>query len=212
MASDRDKSGRPVVVVTGMGVVTLARRRQGGQLGQAGGGTIRHPRDHALLDRGPQDEDRRHRRFRRCRAHDLAGARRPICRQGGRGSGGAIGDRRRGPFPRPIVPRGGAGRGRMAAAPGARQGLGRERGPSLQRSAAGGRDRQVRALSRSFPVRLRGRRPGAEIRHRRRADLAVDRLRVGRGARSSSASKRSAAARPTPRCASRPTARSTWKA
>ncbi len=43
MIASRDKFGRPIVVVTGMGVVDIARGRQDRQLGEAHGGRIRHP-------------------------------------------------------------------------------------------------------------------------------------------------------------------------
>ena len=75
----------------------------------------------------------------------------------------------------------------------------------LLRAAAGGR---FRGHSRALPDALGRRSSGRPLRHQGLADLAVDRLRIRAQAPSSWASRRSGAAKPTPRSASRPTARS----
>ncbi len=102
MASLRDKAGRPVVAVTGMGIVTSLGAGQGGQLDQARRRPIRHPHGHALLDRRPEDPDRRHRRLRAGRAVQRAGADRAARRTRGRRSDRAGGIGGRGDFPGPL--------------------------------------------------------------------------------------------------------------
>ena len=67
-----DHMGRPVVVVTGMGVVTSLGAGREDNWRKAHRGRVRYPRDHALFDRGFEDPHRRHRRLRSARSVFLA--------------------------------------------------------------------------------------------------------------------------------------------
>ena len=93
---------------------------------------------------------------------------------------GQAGAGRTGDFPGALVHRGAAGRARMAAAPGARRGLGTKRRRHLPGSSRRGRDRPLQALARSLPVRHRGRPDRRSLRHQGLADLAVDGVLLGR--------------------------------
>ena len=70
MAQDTDHLGRPIVVITGMGVHHLARAGPGGELGGADRRRFRHPPDLPLSDRRAAHDDRRHGGFHlRWRSH-----------------------------------------------------------------------------------------------------------------------------------------------
>ena len=212
MTATRDKFGRPIVVVTGMGVVTSLGAGKTDNWAKLCRRRIRHPHHHALSDRRPEDHDGRHGRFPAGRAVLVDRSRRSgsadiateeAIAQAGIGS--------KGDFPGPAVSGGGAGRSRMAAAPG----TGARRpaptpGSITTRccaSAAAASSPTITAASCSArwptisPTRSAPR--ARRFRCRRPARPAPP--------RSSSASKRSAAAKPMPRCASPPTARSIRK-
>ena len=207
MTAPRDKFGRPIVVVTGMGVITSLGA------GKTDNWT-KLPRANPAFGPSPafrsrsEDHDGRNRstssrssRFRRPVSPSASAelAAEEAIAQAGIGSQGR--------FSGPAVPRGRAGRGRMAAADGAWHARSASR-HQLRRPAARLRRRQVHALS--PPLSCSARSP--TIWPRRSAPRAR-RSRCRRPApparpRSSSASKRSGAARPMPRCASQPTVRS----
>ena len=159
----------------------LARRRQGRQLEAPHRRRVRHPRHHAIRHRRPEDQDRRHRRFRAVGA----AARRPTCRSVSPNSPSRRRSRNpgsgaRGHFPGPLFlavapieiewPQ----REALAKASGANEAVSYD---DLLRAAASGR---FRSYHRALPVRLGRRGAGGDLRHRRLADFAVDRLRVGR--------------------------------
>ena len=178
----RDKQGRPLVAVTGMGVVTSLGQRQGGHL--RGDDMPAAPGIHRITplpDRGTAHHHRRHDR--------LSSRSSPSCapmlseRLAMLAAEEAVGQSglRRGRLPRRALHRGAAGRDGMAAARGARRSLRRERRRrDLRRPPQGRRDGPLQGLAR--PVHLRhGRRPGRRpLRHQRLADLALDRLLVRR--------------------------------
>ena len=111
-------------------------------------------------------------------------------------------------LPRPAVPRGAAGRDRMAAAPGARAELGRERQHHLRRHPARLRHRAASRpiTSASCSARWPSTWPTSSAPRARRSRCRPPAPPAR--PRSSSASRRSGAAKPTRRCASAPTARS----
>src|SRR4030088_2348105 len=116
MASYRDKSGRPVVVVTGMGVVTslgAGKTENWVKLtaGEAGIRAIKRFSTEGLRTRIAGTVDL-------VPVDPLAGARRPSRRHGGGGSDRPVGRRQQGPLSRSAFSRGRPGRGRVAATPG----------------------------------------------------------------------------------------------
>ncbi len=159
----------------------LARAGAGGQLGGADRRPLGHSRHHPLPDRGAADDDRRHRRLRRrpsrsarrcspsvwrCSPPRRRSARRAPagpatsrarCSSRCRRSSSNGRSARRSPRPR----------ARTTASP---------TGDLLER----GRDRPLQALARSLPVRHRRRPHRRPLRHQGLADLAVDRLLLGR--------------------------------
>ena len=178
MATSRDKNGRPIVVVTGMGVVTSLGAGKADNWAKltAGQSGIRASR---VSHRGPQDHDRRHRRFRAGRAVLLDRARRAHGRDGRRGGDRRSRHRPQGRLSRPAVPRGRAGRDRMAASRDAGGGIRRQRRGRLRRllrASAGA------ASTPSTSAACSARSPSIcrSLRHQGLADLAVDRLRLGR--------------------------------
>ena len=207
--SMRDAKGRPLVAVTGMGDRHLARPGPGRQLGRRDGRALRHPRHHALPDRGPAHEDRRHDRFHCRRAVLRAGAVGALRHARGRGGDRPGGHRPSGDFPGRALHRRAARRVRVAAAPGARRSLRPERRRHLWRPP-------------HMPPRRAASRTGTTCSCSARSPTASPTASAPRARRSrcrppapparprsSSASRRSAAARPRRRSASAPTARST---
>ena len=67
MARMTDHLGRPVVAVTGIGVVTSLGVGKADNWAALTAGTLGHPPDHPLSDRPSQHADRRHGRFPRRR-------------------------------------------------------------------------------------------------------------------------------------------------
>ena len=210
MTATRDKFGRPIVVVTGMGVVTSLGAGKADNwtkltAGESGIRTItRFPIDGlkttmaGTVDFVPVEPFFLDRSFRKARRYRHRRSRR------------AVRHRQQGRFSRAAVSRGRAGRGRMAATD--RGGTrGRQDRHHHRRHAARQRRRPFHAISPSFPVRL-----GRRLISPRRSAPRVRRFRcrpLARPAqpRSSSASRPSGAAKPTPRFASPPTARSIRK-
>ena len=180
MTATRDKFGRPIVVVTGMGVVTslgAGKTDNWAKLtaGESGIRTItRFPTDGlkttmaGTVDFVPVEP---------FSSTDLSER---LGRNRHRGSRRAVRHRQQGRFSGTAVSRGRAGRSRMAAtawnsaAPSAKHGI------RLRRPAARQRRRQVHALSSPLPVRLGGGSSRRDLRHQGIADFAVDRLRVRR--------------------------------
>ncbi len=209
----RDKMGRPIVVVTGSGIVTSlgAGKADNWKRLTAGESGIR------AITRFPTDSLKT----------KIAGTvdfvpvepltRRPNCRSASpsspsrrRSPEAGIGAPR--PFPGSAVSRGGADRARMAAARGARRKLGRQRrGRAMTICCAPPRpagSADYHSASCSARSAKGWRRSSAPRARRFRSRPPAPRAR----ARSSSASRRSGAAKPTPRCALRPTARSIRRA
>ena len=211
MSSTRDSAGRPIVVVTGMGIVTSLGAGKADNWAKLTAGKSGIHADHPL----------RHRRTARprspapsisCRSSPTPPpalserlARRWSAEEAIAESG--IGAPRR--LPRPAVSRRAAGRDRMAAAHRGRQGLRRQRCTSAMTTccalrAAGQLQRATMRAScsaRSPTISPTHSAPRARrFRCRPPAPPAPP--------RSSSASRRSAAAKPMPRSASAPTARS----
>ena len=116
MSSGKDSADRPIVVVTGMGVVTSLGAGKADNWAKLTAGKSGIRAHHALRHRRAEDPHRRHRRFRADRAL--------LRRRAGRASRRDWRPRRRLPkpasaarrFPGTAVPRGRAGRDRMAAA------------------------------------------------------------------------------------------------
>ena len=95
MPSHLDSAGRPIVVVTGMGVVTSLGAGKTDNWTKLTAGTVRHPEHHPLRDRGPEDALRRHGRFRPGRAAVGARTVGAACRSRRRRSDGGIRHRQR---------------------------------------------------------------------------------------------------------------------
>ena len=180
MSAPRDKFGRPIVVVTGMGVVTSLGAGKTDNWAQADRGRIRHPHRDALSDRRAEIDDGRDGRFRQ---PSIPSPRRDLTeRLAEMATEEALAQaahRRQGRFSRTAVSGGGAGRGRMAAAARTRT-RDRQDRIRLRRHAARQRRRPVRALSSSLHVRLGGEPSGRNLRHQGLADLALDGLRLRR--------------------------------
>ncbi len=180
MAGTDHDQGRPVVVVTGMGVLTSLGAGQAGQLGRADGracrasagspasrSTVCAPRSPARSISSPSRNPAPRRRPRRWPGGD-------------RGGDQPIRDRPSGRFSRSAVP-GRAARGdRLAATPRARRRVGCERGGQLRRPDAGGEHGRFRPLARAVPVRLGRRASGRPVRHQGLAGRHLHRLRLGR--------------------------------
>ena len=179
MTAPRDTFGRPIVVVTGMGIVTSLGAGKADNwkkltAGESGIRTVtRFPID-GLKSTMAGTVD-----FVTVEPSSSTAPDRAARRHRHRGSARAVRHRPQGRFSGTAVPRGGAGRGRMAAADRSRT-RGRQAGLQRRRCAGDQRRRKIRAVSSSFHVRLGGRTSGREIRHQGIADFAVDRLRVGR--------------------------------
>src|SRR3981189_1999814 len=159
MASYRDKSGRPVVVVTGMGVVTslgAGKSENWDKLtaGESGiraikrfsteglrtriAGTVDFVPVAPLTSPAPRDGGGAPPAggpapLRPGPPPPPAGARQPARRYGGGGSDRSVRRRHQGPLPRSAFSRGRPGRGRVAATPGARESIGRQLGRHLHR-------------------------------------------------------------------------------
>ena len=208
MPSHHDSAGRPIVVVTGMGVVTSLGAGKAENWKKLTAGKSGIQEHHPLCHRWAEDPLRRHRRFRAGRAAVVAGAVGAAGRHGGGRGRRRIRHRQPRRFPGPAVHRGAADRDRMGAAPPGRGRLRRERqcqlyGPHPHRGG-----REIHAVPRALHVRLGRQSSGGQVRHQGLADLALDRLRVGRdrdpARRRGDPPRRSRA----PRSASAPTARS----
>ena len=178
--STKDNAGRPIVVVTGMGVVTSLGAGKTDNWRSSPPANPASARSPAFATDGLKTRIAGTVDFVPVEPLLAPALSRAPRRPGGRGSHRAIRHRQPRRFSRAAVPRGAADRDRMAAAP-------RSRAPppapttrstydDLLRAA----QRPVSRLSRALPVRL-GRRPsGRQIRHQGLADFAVDRLRLGR--------------------------------
>ena len=179
MPSNHDSAGRPIVVVTGMGVVTSLGAGKADNwkkltAGQSGIKAITRFATDGLKTRfagtvdfvpaeplsAPELSER---------LADLA-AEEAIAESG-------IG--RRGDFPGPLFIAVPPIEIEWHAAPRARGGLRRQRRRQLRRPDPRPRA-AIPALSRALHVRLGRRSSGRQVRHQGLADLAVDRLRVGR--------------------------------
>ena len=208
MASHHDSAGRPIVVVTGMGVVTSLGAGKADNWTKLTAGKSGINEHHPLCHRGlktriagtvdfvpaePLSAPELSERLAELAAEEAIA-------ESGIGS--------RGDFPGPLfiavppIEIEWEQRRQVAAASGANANVSYA---DLIRAAA---SRQVHAVSRALPVRL-GRRPsGRQVRHQGLADLAVDRLRLRRdrdpARRRGDPPRRNRA----PRCASAPTARS----
>ena len=201
--------GRPVVVVTGMGVVTSLGAGKADNWAKLTAGESGIRAITRFATEGLKTTHRRHRRFRAGRAVLLDHARRAARRHGRRGSDRA--GRRsaaRAIFPDRCFSRSRRSRsnGRSARRSPARAA---PTTPSpMTTSCAAPAPGRFHAIPRALPVRL-GRRPsGRPVRHQGLADLAVDRLRLGRHRDPARRRGDPPRRRPTPRSASAPTARS----
>ena len=179
MSAPRDKFGRPIVVVTGMGVVTSLGAGKTDNWAQADRGRIRHPDRDALSDRRPEDDDGRHGRFRHRRAVLVDRPDRAAGRDRDRGSARAGRHRRQGRFPGPLF---------LAVAPvevewPQRLELGRAVGKTefgyddMLRVSGGGRFAQYHHR---FMFGSVAEPSGRNIRHQGIADFAFDGLRLRR--------------------------------
>ena len=180
MTATRDKFGRPIVVVTGMGVVTSLGAGKADNwakltAGKSGIRTItRFPTDGLKTTMAGTVDFLPVEPF--CstelseRLADLA-AEEAMAQSG-------IGTQRR--FSGTVVSRRGAGRNRMAAAARVRREPPAKTDIRLRRSAARQRRRQIHPLPPALPVRLGRRLSRRQIRHQGLADFAFDRLRIGR--------------------------------
>ncbi len=167
MTAPRDKQGRPIVVVTGMGIVTslgIGKKDNWTKLtaGESGIKTVtRFPIDGLKST--------------------MAGAIDFVTVEPFSSTSLArtIRNRQQGQFSGPAVSGGRAGRDRMAAAAGSRSRR-RQKGIRLFRYSARQRWRQVRRISPSFHVRLGRRSSRRNLRNQGIADLIVHRLRLRR--------------------------------
>ena len=208
--SNHDSAGRPIVVVTGMGVVTSLGAGKSRELGEAHRRQVGHQEHHPLPDRRAEDAFRRHGRFRHGRAFVVAGIVRAAgrsCRRGSRraspASAAAAISRARCFIAVPPIEIEWEQRRQVAAASGANASVSYD-----DLYPHGGRG-QVHAVSRALHVRLGRRSSGRQVSApRARRFRSRPPARPARP-QSSSASRRSAAAKPTPRSASARTARST---
>ena len=180
MTSNHDSAGRPMVAVTGIGVITSlgAGKTENWKnltAGKSGIKNITRFATDGLRTRFAGTVD-----FVPGRAAVAAGAVGAAGRTGGRGSRRPIRDRQPRRLSGPAVPRRPAGRNRMGAAPRSRGRLRRQRQRQLRRPHPHRRDRQFKPIHERFHVRLGRRPPRRPVRHQGLADLAVDRLRLGR--------------------------------
>ncbi len=173
----RDKQGRPVVVVTGIGVVTSLGAGKDDNwkkltAGESGIHTISRFPTEGLKTTSPARSTSSGRAALRARSSRSGWPKsRPKKRSANPASARS--------FPGPAVHRGAAGRDRMAAAHRDRQDLRRQRHHQLRRLAARQPASDSR-ISRPLHVRLGGRQSRRQVRHPRLADLAVDGLRLRR--------------------------------
>ena len=179
MTATRDKFGRPIVVVTGMGVVTslgAGKTDNWAKLtaGESGIRTItRFPTDGlkttmaGTIDFVPVEP---------FSSTDLSERLADIATEEAIAQSGNRQQRR---FSRTAVSRGRAGRGRVAAAARTRTRF-RRKGIRLRRAAAGQRRRKIHAISPALPVRFGGRSSRRDLRHQGLADFAVDGVRLRR--------------------------------
>ena len=116
MASTHDSAGRPIVVVTGMGIVTSLGTGKDENWANLTAGKSGIREITPLRHRGPQDPDRRHRRFRARGAVLQPGSVRAAGRTGGRRGNRGVRHRPARRFSRAAVSRRAADRNRMAAA------------------------------------------------------------------------------------------------
>ena len=210
MSAPRDKFGRPIVVVTGMGVVTSLGAGKTDNWTQIDRGRIRHPDRDAVPDRWVEIDHGRDGRFRHGRPLLVDRPHRAAGRNGNRGSARTGRHRRKGRFSRAAVPCGGAGGGRVAAAARARARRRKDRSPTTATccaSAAAAGSHNTIAVSCSVRWRAIWPKHSAPRARRSRSRPPAPPARP----RSSLASRRSAAAKPTPRCAWGPTVRSIRK-
>ena len=205
--TDLDDRGRPVVVVTGTGVLTSLGTGRHDNWRELTAGALGHSAHLALPDRRPAHHHRRHSGLRAGRRAVGAGAVRAARRTGHRGGRRRSRHRHAGRLPRTDVPGPAAGGDGVAAAPRPRRGFRRERyGRVTTTCCAPRRPGSSRAstsgsCSARWPRTWRcGSAPRARrLQHRPPAPPAAP--------RSSSASRRSAAARPRRRWWSAPTPR-----
>ena len=179
-SAHRDKAGRPLIAVTGMGVVTSLAVGKADNWAKltAGKSGIRR------ISRFPLElAAYHHRRHRRRRlqglyaAGGIVGAHRAPRRRGG---SRAVRHWRQGPLSRSAVPRFAAARNRVALPhPDGRRGRARQR-CRLSRSHAGGARAAIQADLRDAKIRHHRRAPRRSFRHRGIADLADHRLRLRR--------------------------------
>ncbi len=201
MSAPRDKFGRPIVVVTGMGVVTSLGAGKAGQLAQTDRGRVRHPHRDPLSDRWSENDHGGHGRFRHRRSVFLDRPGRTACRncrpkkRSSRPPSAARRIFQDRCFLRSPRSRSSGRSGSRSDAP-----IGKTEF-DYERYAACQRRRAVRSISSPLHVRLRGRatspKPSAPRDRRSRSQPPA----LPAQPRSSSASRRSAAAKPTPRCA-----------
>ena len=180
MPSAKDKRGRPIVVVTGLGVVTSLGAGKTDNWAKLTAGESGIRAITRFPDRRPEDAHRRHHRLSagrsRCHRRPVRASRRARRRGGDR----PIRHRRRTAiFPGRCSWRcrrsRSNGRSGIEIAASIRRQRQRSSYDDLLRACAA-----VSRLSRALPVRLGRRSSRRQIRHQGLADFAVDRLRLGR--------------------------------
>ena len=179
MSAARDKFGRPIVVVTGMGVVTsLGAGKEDNwrklTAGESGIRTVTRFPVEGLKSTMAGTVD-----FVSVDPVTSTGLTERLAEMATERSARAGSDRRQGRFPRAAVSGGRAGRGRMAAAARARARDRKDR-VRLWRHTARQRRRPVHVLPSPFHVRLGGEPSGRYFWHQGLADLALNGVRLRR--------------------------------
>ena len=194
--ADMDSRGRPVVVVTGTGVVTSLGRGKRGQLARTDCRALGNTAHLAISDRRPAHEHRRHGGLRTGRRTVCAGTFRAHGGTGCRRGAGGIRHRHAGRLSWSDVSGVAASRVGMAAAPRPGRRFRRQRSRQLRRSAARCGNGKVRALLRAVPVRLGRGKPCGALRYQGLAGGNLNRLRIGCHRHSTRCRGDSGAARP----------------
>ena len=181
MGNMRDHAGRPIVVVTGMGIVTSLGAGKTDNWAKLTAGESGIRTHHALSDRRLEDDDGRRDRFSADGAEFGHRAFGSLCRRRDRGGRRSVRHRLAREFSRArSFSRSRRSRWTGRSATNSPSPLRQGRSGRLRRDAEALRRRQVQGRASPLPVRLRRRPTRRQVRHQGLADLDLDRLRLRR--------------------------------